>query len=935
MADVSVEFGAKDTGLEQTLKTVQDELTKLEGEVKSGELSFEALQQTMRKLAQTERLQEQLQGMAEATKEAGEAAERAAEPARDLSEEFKKISEPLMTLGQRLSATSAELAELKNRAATAHMSAEELDATLKKIAELEATERRLAKLAKETEATGDAAGGAEPKVNALGKEAQAMGDKVEGAGQQANSSAGLFDAGFAKISAAFAVGNIAAKAFEKIVEGVFSAAKAVVDGFGQALDMGARLNALSQQTGESAGSLLVLEQAFRNSNVSADQVGTAINRLQNFMQGASEVGSKQSETMSKLGITLADLEGKTPTEEMAVFAKAITAIEDPTKRVALATEVFGQRLGGRLLPVLNEFPGSLDDARSKVGSLEQIMDDSAKTFDDFGNSIDAIKGKFAAFAAGILSDTLPAVAEFSTALEKVDAAGLGKQIGQELNPKLQDMANILRGTIDLLQSLGSAGRSVADDNGVLGSTYRAVNESLMGFNQMMHKTFTTFTPFGFLMQTLKNRGEELKESQDAAAESIEKVGDAAEEASGSMSSMVESSGNVQTSLDGIMDTGGEAFDSINRGATDFKSLIDDGNVSLSDMSGEISGQVTLTTKHVEMMGELNVSLGEANEKASQQLDKIEKQITAEQLRNEKIAERQAKSLEDYKLQVQINEELAKGNKEEAKRLESQREHTKLTERIMRETNVTEVAAANLATNLLNSKAAADQLTESIGGVRGGARGTKEELISVRGVIADIEKAKLEAAPERLRERTVEARKELKSMADFIGEDISKMSLDDILKKLGLDSSSFKNTDEKLRAVEGAIEKIGSADPADITPDVDLFNVNDKLEKIKEFLKTTGTEKPDVTPKIEQDSLKTAVDTAKETIQAGLTQNPVQVNLDAEKAIGQIREGLQEQIDIAIGSSEGTKHLLSIDGIVGKIEELLSKIEGKLPMQALA
>ena len=32
MADVTVEFGATDTGLEKTLKAVQDELTQLKGE---------------------------------------------------------------------------------------------------------------------------------------------------------------------------------------------------------------------------------------------------------------------------------------------------------------------------------------------------------------------------------------------------------------------------------------------------------------------------------------------------------------------------------------------------------------------------------------------------------------------------------------------------------------------------------------------------------------------------------------------------------------------------------------------------------------------------------------------------------------------------------------------------------------------------------------
>ena len=69
MADVSVEFGAKDTGLEATLKTVQAEMSRLETEIKSGELSFNDLNTAMRDLAKADKVQNQLQAMAQATRE--------------------------------------------------------------------------------------------------------------------------------------------------------------------------------------------------------------------------------------------------------------------------------------------------------------------------------------------------------------------------------------------------------------------------------------------------------------------------------------------------------------------------------------------------------------------------------------------------------------------------------------------------------------------------------------------------------------------------------------------------------------------------------------------------------------------------------------------------------------------------------------------------
>jgi hypothetical protein len=456
MADVSVEFGAKDTGLEQTLKTVQGQLVALDSELKSGTLSFDEINKKMREAAQAEKLHQSLGG----TKDQIEA----------LGLSFRR---------------------------------------------------------------------AQPEVTSLGNNSKEMGAKVEQSGKDAQAAGSMFDQSFKKIAAAFTVGNLAAKGFEMVVRAAFNASRAVVDGFGQALDLGARLNALSDRTGETAGQLLVLETAFKNSSIGADQVGTAINKLQNFMAGASSGGERQNAAMQKLGITLADLAGKTPTQQMQVFADGLNAIKDPTDRAAAASEIFGERLGGKLLQVLSDFSSNLEDARGKVGSLAQVMDENAATFDAAGNTIDAIKGKLAAFAAGILSETLPALQDLGTSMEQVDAAGLGKKIAKELNPALQDFSNILKGAVNIVRGLNDAEKKLAKENSALGATYRAVNESLMGFNKMMHDAFTRFTPFGYAMQTLKNRGEELAKNQEEVAGAIDETGAAAGDAAEEVNALTE------------------------------------------------------------------------------------------------------------------------------------------------------------------------------------------------------------------------------------------------------------------------------------------------------------------------------------------------------------------------------------------------------------
>jgi hypothetical protein len=936
MADVSVEFGAKDTGLEQTLKTVQSQLTSLEEEVKSGTLSFDELQQTMRKISQAEKVQDQLQAMATGMGEAGNAASTA-----------------------------------------------------------------------------------EPKLDALGNEAADMGNKVQGAGQKTSDSAGLFDAGFAKIAAAFTVGNLAAKGFEAIVNGVFSAARAVVDGFGDALDLGGRLNELSQRTGETAGNLLVLETAFKNSGLAGDQVGQVINKLQNFMQDAANGGEKQTATMNKLGISMEQLAGKTPTQQMEIFASKISAIEDPTQRAATASDVFGEKLGGKLLPLLSEFSPTLEDSREKVGSLADVMDENAATFDAAGETIDAVKGKLTAFAAGILSEVIPEIQSLGASMEEVDAAGLGQKIGGALSPVLRDLNGLVGEAKMLMDQLAYAEQQVSEDTGALGTTYHTTQGALATFNNGLFDALKFITPFDESVEGLRQTFVGYKKDQDGAIVGVQELGEAATEVAPALDGASGSTERFATSLRDIGADSGQAFTDINNGATEFKSLVDEGNISLSDMSGEIGGQIPLQTEQIALVGELNASLGEANEKAGEQLAKIEQQVAAEQARNEKIAERQEKSAADYNLQIQINEALAAGNTELAEGLQYQREHSQLTEKIMRDTGMSKDEAGMLAQNLLASKDAALQaqagtrpLKDNIQGAAGAAQETATNLQTVGQMADQIAQKKMDQGARDLNAEIKGVQSEYRAFMAALGIYVEpNVSLEGIISDLGLTSAGLDSTDIKLEQVKRSLDALSQTPVADLTPALDEMGTSSKITEIGSILRE-NFQGLDVTPYIDREAIGEGVASTKDTIESALkefkatvTLDPqvqegveqikqtldsefsdptklsldgedsvsqvkqsaesdfaesiplnldgqesidaaksfadstfsesTQLNLNADESIGRIKDSLKEQIDLAIGSTEGTAHLSSIDQLVSKIEQLVSKIEGKLPMQALA
>jgi hypothetical protein len=328
MADVTVEFGATDTGLEKTLKAVQDELTQLKGKVSSGELSMTELESTMKRIGQV---------------------------------------------------TSME---------------------------------------KNIKAIGDSSTATSPKVEELNSDIKKTGDNSLDAGNKS-------EIGFGKIGIAAGIAGAAAKVGSKVIEAAFDAARQVVEGFGQAIDLGGRLTDLSSRTGETAGKLLVLEKAFTNTGVSADSVGTSINKMQKFMVDAAQGGQAQADALNRLGITMSELAGKTPTEQMALFAQRIAGIQDPAQRAEAAMSIFGKS-GGELLPILQNFSGELEAASGQLGSMPGVMDRSAKAFDSLGENMETINSKVMQFAAGFLEGALPALNKFTSALSGVDAAGWGQ-----------------------------------------------------------------------------------------------------------------------------------------------------------------------------------------------------------------------------------------------------------------------------------------------------------------------------------------------------------------------------------------------------------------------------------------------------------------------------------------------------------------------------
>ena len=217
---------------------------------------------------------------------------------------------------------------------------------------------------------------------------------------------------------------------------------ATIGAFNGAMNEGGRLSDFSDQTGIAVDKLVLLERAFENNGLKADDLGKTINKMQKFLVEAGDSGSESADKLHKLGLFSSELLQLSPDEQFRKIAETVAAIQDPALRAATSMEIFGKS-GGKLMALFSDLPGQVAQASNEVGSYASIMEKNARAFDMMGDGITAIGHKLVEFAAGALSNVGGGLEVFINALKNFDAAGFGQKVTSDLKAPIQALADSL------------------------------------------------------------------------------------------------------------------------------------------------------------------------------------------------------------------------------------------------------------------------------------------------------------------------------------------------------------------------------------------------------------------------------------------------------------------------------------------------------------
>ena len=192
------------------------------------------------------------------------------------------------------------------------------------------------------------------------------------------------------------------------------------------LALGDRLQKVSLQTGLAVEELEILQFAASQSGVGTEALNKSMQRFSRTI-GDADQGLKESvDAFDLLGISITANDGKLK-DSSTLFvevAEGIKAIEEPARRSAIASKLFGKS-GGELLPLLQQGAFGIDmfaDRLRKVGGI--VGTDAANAISDFNDQMDLLNRAFTAKFAVMLVAILP----FLTSLvENFDA--IAKAVG--------------------------------------------------------------------------------------------------------------------------------------------------------------------------------------------------------------------------------------------------------------------------------------------------------------------------------------------------------------------------------------------------------------------------------------------------------------------------------------------------------------------------
>ena len=242
---------------------------------------------------------------------------------------------------------------------------------------------------------------------------------------------------------------------------VFGALTAAAKGFYSAMEAGGALVDLSGQTGVAIDKLMVLQMAFDQAGMSAGDVQPVLAKLQKNISEAASGSAEAAAKFAQMGVKIEDIQGLGADEQLAKVGEAISKIENPAQRSAMAMEVFGKS-GAKLLSVFAA--GGMADVEENLGAQAKVMLENAGVFDRASDVLGTAGSKVRGLFVGMAAQVMPQFTGLIDELNKIDLTHIGESLGDGIAVVLE----LLERTLKAMEPAVKASEKLSQTQGTYG-----------------------------------------------------------------------------------------------------------------------------------------------------------------------------------------------------------------------------------------------------------------------------------------------------------------------------------------------------------------------------------------------------------------------------------------------------------------------------------
>lgn len=232
------------------------------------------------------------------------------------------------------------------------------------------------------------------------------------------------------------------------------AAQAIATYVADAYEEARTTDTFAQTLGVATPELMALEKGFERVRVPVDNTREAIKTFRENLGELKRLGTGPArDALGSLGLSVDDFIGKTPTEQIKLFAEALRDIPDAEKRTSIAIEAMGED-GQRLLPALLDGAAGIDALTEAARDAGQVLDqDTIEKTRELDRALGDLRGRVDGVALRVIEGFLP-VAEDA-------ASGMESWVKENDAFIEQDLPDLLDTTVAALRAIADTGVEAA------------------------------------------------------------------------------------------------------------------------------------------------------------------------------------------------------------------------------------------------------------------------------------------------------------------------------------------------------------------------------------------------------------------------------------------------------------------------------------------